>query len=162
MTTKIKYSFLLLLLVGVLQAQITDPKATEVWEPIPPKVTAGIYHAPPSDAIVLFDGKDLSKWRSPKYAYGGSMKDVKEVLAKKLAHLEEGKEAGWEVKDGAMIVVPGSGAIETKQRFGDCQLHIEWLSPYDPGKKDQQYSNSGIFLMSMYEIQVLNSYENQT
>lgn len=143
-------------------AQITDPKATEVWEPVPPKVTPGIMPgSAPSDAIILFDGKDLSKWRKCALGYGGKMEEV-EAIAKKYGTAIKEEPAGWEVKDGAMIVKPGTGAIETKQAFGDVQLHIEWLAPADPGKEGQGYSNSGVFLMSNYEIQVLNSYENAT
>lgn len=146
---------------GILQAQDMKPEATEQWTPVPEKVTPGWLTAPPSDAIVLFDGTSLEHWHKPKHGYGGSMKQVKKVM-----HLRENDQSysdpEWLVKDGAMIVKPGGGAIETKQAFGDVQLHIEWLSPEDPGKEGQLYSNSGVFLMGMYEIQVLNSYENTT
>ena len=142
-----------------LSAQ-NDPKETEVWQEVP-KVAPGQFTAAPSDAIVLFDGSNLDQWHKPKYTYGGKMDEVIKILDAKV-NKPEFSEPGWMVKDGAMIVVPGSGAIETKQAFGDMQLHIEWLSPADPGKKDQQYSNSGVFLMGLYEIQVLNSYENDT
>ena len=157
------FSFIFALITAQLAfGQITDPKATEVWEPIPPKVTPGIFPgSPPSDAIVLFDGKDLSQWRKSALGYGGKMEEVEAIAKKRGAEIKE-EPAGWEVKDGAMIVKPGTGAIETKQAFGDVQLHVEWLAPVDPGKEGQQYSNSGVFLMSNYEIQVLNSYENTT
>ncbi len=140
----------------------TSPwKASEQWTPIPEKVTPGVFTSAPSDAIVLFDGQDLSAWHKPTYDYGARMDQVASIIkAKSVA--PEFSEALWEVKAGAMVVKPGSGAIETKQAFGDMQLHIEWLSPEDPGKKDQFYSNSGIFFMGLYEIQVLNSYENET
>lgn len=141
----------------------TEPwKATEQWEPVPPKVTPGYITAPPSDAIVLFDGKNIDQWVKPQYGYGARMDEVASILAYKVANPDAHTSAEWEVKDGALIVKPGSGAIETKQAFGDIQLHIEWLSPENPGKKDQGYSNSGIFFMGLYEIQVLNSYENTT
>ena len=157
------FSFIFALITAQLAfGQITDPKATEVWEPIPPKVTPGIFPgSPPSDAIVLFDGKDLSQWRKSALGYGGKMEEVEAIAKKRDAEIKE-ETAGWEVKDGAMIVKPGTGAIETKQAFGHVQLHVEWLTPVDPGKEGQQYSNSGVFLMSNYEIQVLNSYENTT
>ena len=155
------FTCVLLFFCYSLFSQITDPKVTEVWEPVPKKVTPGFITAPPSDAIILFDGSDLSNWRKPKYGYGGKMEEVKEVLAAKVSK-PEFSDPEWTVKDGALIVKPGGGPIETKQGFGDVQLHIEWLSPEDPGKKGQQYSNSGVFLMGMYEIQVLNSYENET
>lgn len=148
----------------LLFGQEIDPELTEAWEPVPEKVTPGIFPgSPPSDAVILFDGKGLSQWRKTLVGYGGSMAEVEKVAKKRAAMTEyEEQDAEWEVKDGAMIVVPGTGAIETRRAFGDIQLHIEWLSPVDPGKTGQGYSNSGIFLMGTYEIQVLNSYENPT
>jgi hypothetical protein len=95
---------------------------------------------PPSDAIVLFDGKDLSRWRSQK----------------------DGGGAKWQVKDGYMEVVPKTGDIATKEEFGDCQLHIEWASPSEVKGEDQERGNSGVFLMGRYEVQVLDSYNNKT
>lgn len=161
----IKPALLLLLCItalGCASAQITDPKVTEVWEPVPEKVTPGIYpNSPPSDAVILFDGTDLSKWRKTALGYGSKMEEV-EAIAAKYGTVTEYGEPGWEVIDGAMVVKPGTGGIETKQAFGDVQLHIEWLAPVDPGKEGQGYSNSGIFLMSNYEIQVLNSYDSKT
>ncbi|MDH4089179.1 MAG: DUF1080 domain-containing protein [Cyclobacteriaceae bacterium] len=135
--------------------------ATEQWEPKPPKVTPGMFTLAPSDAIVLFDGKDLDAWHKPKYGYGTRMDEVESIIKWKADH-PENSAAEWIVKDGQMIVKPGAGAIETNLAFGDVQLHIEWLAPVDPGKESQGYSNSGIFLMGMYELQVLNSYENET
>jgi hypothetical protein len=135
--------------------------ASEQWAPVPPQVTPGISMDPPSDAIVLFDGSGLVAWHKPKYGYGARMDQVESIINWKLQH-PEFSEAEWVVKDGQLIVNPGTGAIETKQAFGDVQLHIEWLAPENPGKKDQGYSNSGVFFMGMYEIQILNSYENST
>ena len=134
---------------------------TEVWDPIPEKVTPGLFSSAPSDAIVLFDGHDLSAWQTPKFSYGARMDQVQAILNEKINN-PEFSDPHWTVKDGAMIVNPGTGALETKQAFGDVQLHLEWLSPVDPGKKDQGYSNSGVFLMGLYEVQILNSYENKT
>lgn len=140
----------------------TEPfKLTEQWEPVPEKVTPGDMTAAPSDAIVLFNGKDLDKWHHPEHGYGARMDQVESILKARL-NAQNYSDAEWTVKDRAMIVKPGTGALETKQNFGDIQLHIEWLSPHDPGKEDQFYSNSGIFFMGLYEIQVLNSYENST
>ncbi len=140
----------------------TEPwKKTEVWEPVPEKVVPGYWTAPPSDAIVLFGGKDLSHWHKPKYAYGVSMDNVQDILNAKVNNPTH-TAPEWTVKDGALVVKPGGGAIETKQAFGDVQLHLEWLSPTDPGKEGQAYSNSGVFLMGLYEVQILNSYENKT
>jgi len=138
-------------------------KATEVWEPVPAKVTPAPSFSvpPPSDAIILFDGTDLSGWHTPKYGYGARMDNVEDIIKVKKEH-PSFSDAQWIVKDGYMEVKPGSGAIETKQAFGDIQLHIEWLSPVMPGKADQGYGNSGVFLMGLYEVQVLNSYENIT
>jgi len=95
---------------------------------------------PPSDAIVLFDGTDLSGWVSVK----------------------DGGEAKWKVEDGYMEVVPGTGNIRTKEEFGDCQLHIEWAAPAEVRGESQGRGNSGVFLMGLYEIQVLDCYENPT
>ncbi len=93
----------------------------------------------PSDAIVLFDGKDLSNWDGPN-----------------------GKEAKWIVKDGVMECVKGSGFIYTKEKFADCQLHVEWASPSNVKGKSQGRGNSGVFLPGGYEVQVLDSFDNKT
>jgi hypothetical protein len=107
----------------------------------PPVVTPGAQPgAPPSDAIVLFDGKDLSGWKS----------------------LRDGSDAKWEVKDGYMQVVRGTGDIATKQEVGDCQLHVEWATPAEIRGEGQGRGNSGVFLMGHYEVQVLDSYQNPT
>lgn len=145
--------------------QETKPwAATEQWTPVPEKVTPGQYTTPPSDAIVLFDGQDLDHWRKPRFDYGVNMEQVAAILKLKAQDLtnDQRTSPGWSVKDGAMVVTPQSGAIETQQAFGSIQLHVEFLCPYDPGKEGQGYSNSGIFLMGLYEIQILNSYENVT
>lgn len=102
--------------------------------PEPPVVTPGEGNtAPPSDAIILFDGKDLSAWKNGE---------------------------NWKVENGVAIV--GSGQIETKQPFGDCQLHIEWSAPNPPSGDSQGRGNSGVYFMGLYEVQILDSYENQT
>lgn len=110
--------------------------------PQPPVVTpapAGAPVPPPSDAIVLFDGHDLSRWRS-----------------------DSGGPAGWKVENGYMEVVPDAGSIHTAQAFGDCQLHVEWATPDPPRGTGQERGNSGVFLMSTYEVQVLDSYRSPT
>lgn len=89
--------------------------------------------APPSDAIVLFDGKDLSQW------HNGSQ---------------------WKIEDGAMVV--GKGNVRSIPEFGDCQIHIEWSAPTPPKGEGQGRGNSGVFLMGIYELQVLDSFENPT
>lgn len=117
-----------------------DPKVTEVWEWKPAKVTPGKNPGDaPSDAIVLFDGKDLSKWAT---------------LA--------GSDASWNIIDGALTVTKGKGDIKTRQTFGDMQLHIEWRTPADVVGEGQGRGNSGIFLQERYELQVLDSYESVT
>ncbi|MEA3345647.1 MAG: DUF1080 domain-containing protein [Chloroflexota bacterium] len=94
---------------------------------------------PPSDAIVLFDGEDTSEWIG-----------------------RDGGEIEWKVEGGALEVVPAAGNIETKQHFGDCQLHVEWATPAEVEGDSQGRGNSGVFLMGLYEIQVLDSYDNLT
>lgn len=95
---------------------------------------------PPSDAVVLFDGKDLSKWKS----------------------LRDGSDAKWLMQDGYIQVQPRTGDIATKEEFGDCQLHIEWATPAEVKGDSQGRGNSGVFFMGRYEIQVLDSYQNPT
>jgi hypothetical protein len=109
--------------------------------PQPRVVTPGPFfdEKPPSDAIVLFDGKDLSKWQSAK---GGPAK--------------------WKVEDGYFVVEPGTGDIETKEKFGAVQLHLEWSEPTPPEGTSQERGNSGVFLQGQYETQVLDNYHNVT
>lgn len=95
---------------------------------------------PPADAVVLFDGKDLAKWRTKK----------------------DGSPAKWKVEGGSMEVVKGAGDIRTEQGFGDCQLHVEWMTPSPASGEGQHRGNSGVFLMGQYEVQVLDSYTNKT
>lgn len=115
------------------------PELTEQWEPEPAKVDPGENNAPPSDAIVLFDGTDFSAWESAN-----------------------GEEVGWSIDGDIMTVQPKTGAIQTKQSFGDMQLHIEWRSPAKVEGKGQGRGNSGVFLQKRYEVQVLDSYDNRT
>ncbi|MDY3068192.1 MAG: DUF1080 domain-containing protein [Parabacteroides sp.] len=121
-----------------------SPAATEWYTPQPPKVQPGDKPGnPPSDAIVLFDGKDLSKWVTPK---DGKFTDPT-----------------WKIEDGAMVIVPGGGDVQTKEYFGDCQLHIEFKTPKaGPKNTLQMKGNSGIFLQSIYEVQVLDGEDNPT
>jgi len=117
------------------------PEATEFWEPIIRKVTpGGQNNLPPSDAIVLFDGNNLNNFVS----------------------VRTGGFPEWKVENGAFTVVPKTGDIRTKQAFGDMQLHIEWSAPTVIKGEGQGRGNSGIFLMSHYEVQVLDSYESRT
>lgn len=129
---------------GVLTAQQPERVPGQMPNPTvePPVVTPGdAPGAPPSDAIVLFDGSDLSQWVSQ----------------------EDGSSpAPWIVTDGAMQVKPGSGGIQTRQAFGDVQLHIEWATPEVVEGDGQGRGNSGVFLMNVYEVQVLDSHQNPT
>ena len=113
----------------------TRPQPTVV-DPGPAPATPA---RPPSDAIVLFDGTDLSKWRDGK-----------------------GGPARWAVQDGAMVVVPKTGTHQTIDEFGDVQLHIEFATPAVVAGSGQDRGNSGVFLMGRYELQVLDSYNNPT
>ena len=117
------------------------PEATESWEPVPRSVTPGKEnHLPPSDAIVLFDGSSLDNFLS----------------------VRSGGKPEWTVENGVMTVKPRTGDIRTKEAFGDVQVHIEWSAPDVVKGEGQGRGNSGIFLMSTYEIQILDSYENRT
>jgi 3-keto-disaccharide hydrolase len=133
----------ILLYLSSCRAQVQqpkgDPKATEVWEPVPRLVTPGIESAPPSDAIILFSGNDLSEWQHA-----------------------DGSAAKWSVADGAFTVVGDTGDIHTKRAFGDCQLHIEWCTPATVEGEGQGRGNSGVYLQQRYEVQVLDSYNNPT
>lgn len=132
-------AIILIFMQSELFGQAQVPEATEIYVDLE-KVTPGEGTLPPSDAIVLFDGSSLDSWASAN---------------------NDGV-APWKVENGIATVVPGTGFIKTKQHFADVQLHIEWLSPVDEGKEGQLYSNSGVFFMGKYEVQVLNSYENPT
>jgi Domain of Unknown Function (DUF1080) len=136
-------------LLSAQQAPKPRAEDTDVFEPVPPIVTPGATNTdPPSDAIVLFDGKNLDQWVSA----------------------QDHTPAQWFVADGIMTVnkAPGIGNIETKRRFHDYQLHIEWKIPADITGSGQARGNSGVFLASTgpgddgYELQVLDSYNNAT
>lgn len=120
---------------------VKEAAKTELWEPVPAMVTPGrTVGDAPSDALVLYNGKDVKQWEK-----------------------EKGGAPGWKIdKDGALTVVKGSGNIATKQGFGNCQLHIEWREPALIAGASQTRGNSGIFFMGQYELQVLDSYNNPT
>ena len=118
--------------------ELPPPEKTEVWKPVPVVVDPGRPGHPPSDAIVLFDGADLSEWRGRDGA------------------------PRWKVANGAMTVVPGAGNLTTKRGFGDVQLHVEWSTPTEIVGESQGRGNSGVFLMGLYEVQVLDSWQNPT
>ncbi|NDV14440.1 DUF1080 domain-containing protein [Muricauda sp. TY007] len=123
------------------EVEPTTPEETEFYKPVPPKVTPGEDGAPPSDAIVLFDGTSLDKWIS----------SVDSTAAKWILN-----------KDGSMTVNDRTGDIQTKQNFGSIQLHIEWKSPAEVQRDGQNRGNSGVFLNGLYEVQVLDNNDNDT
>jgi hypothetical protein len=102
---------------------------------------------PPSDAIVLFDGKDLSKWTAE---------------SGKITHTGHAGAPEWKVENGYFEIVPHTSDLATKESFGDCQLHVEWQVPKDITGRSQARGNSGVLLMSRYEVQVLDAYNNPT
>jgi 3-keto-disaccharide hydrolase len=115
-----------------------DPATTEIWKPEPKLVTPGKTNSDaPSDAIILFNGTSASEWKHAN-----------------------GDEAKWTVADNALTIKPGTGNIQTKKEFGDCQLHIEWRIDKNVKGEGQDRGNSGIFLMGRYELQVLDNYNN--
>ncbi len=121
-------------------------KVHDAARPHPRKVTPGLpllNEAPPSDAIVLFNGKDLSQW----------------VRRSRTGGAEEPK---WKIENGYMEITPRAGGIATREKFGDCQLHVEWMVPTGVEGAGQGRGNSGIEIMGRYEIQVLESSENMT
>jgi len=124
-------------LVGVFFAGASLAQQTNKKQE-PPVVNPGPVGGPPADAIVLFDGNDLSKFRGQHSA-----------------------EPKWNLGDGYMETTP-HGGIFSKEEFADCQLHIEWASPSKVEGNDQGRGNSGVYFMGRYEIQILDSYNNKT
>jgi 3-keto-disaccharide hydrolase len=147
-------TWLLIMRTGLLLAaasQVCYAQVQTTWKihdpnrPLPPVIEPGTSSAqdspgrPPSDAAVLFDGKDLSKW----------------------AH-KDGSAAKWKVENGYAEVVAKSGYIYTREAFGDCQLHVEFTEPLPAKGESQDRGNSGVFLQGLYETQVLDSYQSKT
>lgn len=127
----------------ISKKDFTKPEATEVWEPKPAIVTPGAEpYAPPSDAIVLFNGSNMDQW----------------VMSK------DGAPCNWELNNGIMTTRQGTGDIQTKQKFSDCQLHIEFMLP--PGVKNTaghyNAGNSGVYMQERYELQIFDSYQNES
>lgn len=122
-------------------------KVHDIARPHPPVVVPGAQCGqPPSDAVVLFDGTNLSKWT----ALGKGKQRGKVVVP------------GWRVENGYVECVGGTGDLVSKEKFGDAQYHIEWASPAEVDGSSQWRGNSGVLLMSRYEIQVLDSWNNPT
>ena len=143
-----KRLILLALPLLALTAKAQKPEDTEVYKPVPPKVNTGAHFADaPSDALILFDGKNLDQWVSVK---------------------DNSKPAQWTIADGAFTVKKGTGNIQTKKSFLNYQLHLEWKIPANITGKGQGRGNSGLFLASTgggddgYELQILDNYNNDT
>jgi len=129
------------LFAAVAAAQISWP-VHDPNRPQPPVVApgpAGPPVPPPADAVALFAGEDLGAWTDAK-----------------------GQPARWKVENGYFEVVPKTGDVRTVKGFGDCQLHVEWMAPSPAKGADQDRGNSGVFLMGLYEVQVLDCYGNRT
>ena len=119
----------------------TQPEATEIYEPVPPKITLEGPNGVPSDALVLFDGTNLDQW----------------------IMWNDSTPAKWHLnKNGSMTVKDGTGDIRTKRDFGSIQLHLEWKSPAEVRRDGQNRANSGVYLQGLYEIQILDNNENPT
>jgi hypothetical protein len=135
--------------VAASDAQDRTDRNPVYWEvhdedrPQPPRVNPGpspVEPSPvPSDAVVLFDGSDLAEWGA-----------------------QDGSLASWVLEDGLLEVAPGTGDLQTREGFGDVQLHVEWRAPADVEGEGQGRGNSGIFVMGLYEVQVLESHDSQT
>lgn len=149
-------SLLLTSAISVPAAETAQPppggwKPKDMNRPRPPVRDPGAPSAkeftpPPAGAVVLFDGKDLSAWeRKP------SAKDA-----------DKSPEPKWKIADGFMEVVPKSGSISTKEAFGDCRIHLEWATPAEVKGNGQGRGNSGVYLPGQFEVQVLDSFENDT
>src|SRR5712692_6505561 len=139
-------ALLLAIAPAICKAQIdTRWKIHDTDRPVPPAIDPGTSSTqdssgrPPSDAVVLFDGKNLSKW----------------------AH-KDGSAAKWKVENGYFEVVPKTGYVYTREAFGDCQLHVEFAEPSPAKGESQDRGNSGVFLQGLYETQVLDSYQSKT
>ena len=136
-----KFIFLFFFTSVLFAQQNMKPEETEVWEPEPKVVTPGILFSPPSDAIILFDGSDFSKWQ----------------------HQNSKNPVQWTLNsDKSMTVKPGTGSINTIEEHGSIQLHLEWKTPNVIKGEGQGRGNSGIYFQRRYEVQVLDSYENRT
>ena len=135
-----KHLFLFLATLPLVAQKKMKPEMTELWEPVPEVVIPGNLSAPPSDAIVLFDGTDLSQW----------------------INADSGQAANWIINSDGSMTVQKVGGIETKEEFGSIQLHIEWRTPKEIKGRGQGRGNSGVYFQKTYEVQILDSYNNIT
>jgi len=134
-------------------------KDTEDWTEV--KTVSVNANGIPEDAIVLFSGTNLEAWQTPQLPTPANMEQA-EIISPALTSDYIGKPTKWQIVDQAMRNAPRSGSIASKQSFGSVQMHVEWLAPKADQVTGQDYSNSGIFFMGLYEVQVLNSYKNPT
>jgi hypothetical protein len=119
----------------------TKPEETEVYKPVPPVVSPDAQNGAPSDAVILFDGSGFENW----------------IMSR------DSSTVSWHLnKDGSMTVNDKTGDIQTRENFGDLQLHIEWRSPDEIQGSSQSRANSGVFLNNLYEVQVLDNNKNDT
>ena len=135
-----KSLFFLLATLPLLAQKKMKPEMTELWKPVPVVIQPGEATNPPSDAIVLFDGSDLSQW----------------------INASTSQPADWTINPDGSMTVKRDGGIETVEEFGSVQLHIEWRTPSEVKGKGQGRGNSGVYFQKTYEIQVLDSYNNVT
>lgn len=134
---------MLTLLSSVILAQISFPQTAilgDPFEPVPKKITGVVNGKAPSDAIILFDGTNMDAWE----------------------HVVTGDESQWYIEDGILTVNNGTGTLVSKQSFRDIQMHIEWRPSGEIVGQGQSRGNSGIFMQSLFEIQMLDSWENPT
>jgi hypothetical protein len=131
--------FTLMISITIAFNAVSQPGIKDETHAEPRVITPGNDTSAPSDAIVLFDGSSFSQWCD-----------------------EKNGEVKWDLKNGEMTVAKGAGSIFTKQSFGDCQLHIEWQTPESVVGEGQGRGNSGVIFQKRYELQVLDSYNNQT
>jgi Domain of Unknown Function (DUF1080) len=134
------FSFVILTLVSVPSSSAQNAwRIHDEQRPAPPAVQLQAETGAPSDAVVLFDGKSGDQWESV-----------------------DGSSFPWNIESGVLQVKPGTGNIRSKGNFGDCQLHVEWSSPSPASETGQGRGNSGVFLMGLYEVQVLDAHDNPT
>ena len=127
---------------SIFEKDFTKPEATEIEGPKPKIITPGIDGSPPSDAILLFNGENLDNWVRSK----------------------DNGPCVWKLKDGVMTINTGTGDIQTKQKFGNCQLHVEFKIPLNAKNSPNHNNagNSGVFMQERYEVQIFDSYNNET
>ena len=125
--------------LSITDKKITEPDFTRIYTPVPEVVTPGMNGSPPSDAIILLGSDGMDSW-----------------------HHGDSSACKWTYEDGIVTVKPGTGGLDSKEVFGSVQLHVEWRTPAEVISESQGRGNSGVFLQKLYEVQILDSYENET